>query len=277
MKTTPSLDVRAQAIAAAAAQWRDANSDVRVRARRVLADNPWPAQQVDAALDNALWDLDEPRALAIAQDMVSHSHRALVFLPGNVLGPALQSAFCAAIARTPTVLKTSSAERQLAHLVSDQLSAFEPLAGLIEARDFGGGDLAAEAEAFDAVDRIIAFGDDDTIEQIRARAGERDVIGYGASYSIAYVGESADLGHAVACIARDACLFDQRGCMSPQTVYLAGEPGRALRFTHALALAMRAEGALLPRARFEAGEQALVSDFVRRLAATAMAPNPHGL
>jgi hypothetical protein len=65
--------------------------------------------------------------------------------------------------------------------------------------------------------------------------------------------------------------------MSPQTVYLAGEPGRALRFTHALAHAMRSCTAQLPRARFESGEPALVLDFVRRLAATAMAPNPHGL
>ena len=52
-------------------------------------------------------------------------------------------------------------------------------------------------------------------------------------------------------ISRDASLFDQRGCMSPQTVYVAGKAGRALRFTQALAYSMSSLAAQLPRAPYE--------------------------
>jgi len=73
------------------------------------------------------------------------------------------------------------------------------------------------------------------------------------------------------------CLFDQRGCMSPQTIYVAGDSGKALLFTRALAEQIRAKADQLPRAAFEPDEGAQVADFVRRLGVTSIAPLPHGL
>jgi len=266
---------RAAAIARLAAQWRDRGSPVRTRARELLADSIWPGPGVEVALDNVVWDLDEARCAEMCDAAGGSPATTLVFLPGNILGPAVQSAFCAAIVGARAILKASSAERGLARAVAEQFASADDLGAPLEIRDFRGGDVGEEASALADSDAIVVFGEDETIAQIRARAGERPVTGYGESYSVAFLSDGSDIGEAADLVARDVCLFDQRGCMSPQTVYVAGDPGRALRFSHALAGAIRANE--IPRARFEAGEDALVSDFVRRLSATAMAPTPHGL
>jgi acyl-CoA reductase-like NAD-dependent aldehyde dehydrogenase len=291
------VTTRARAIARAAAQWRDASSEVRKEAKQALAGGAWPAPVVEAALDNALWDLDEARTAKLleqhytvpelklgddtrAEARVLRIFRVLVVLPGNVIGPAIQSAFCAAIAGARVTLKASSAERHLGALVAAQFEALgPPLAGCVRAEHWSGGDLEAEADALTDVDRVIAFGGDATIEQIRSRAEARcvDVVGYGESYSIGYVAPESDIASAAQRAARDVCLFDQRGCMSPQTIYVAGDRGRAVLFARALASAIETQSATLPRAAFGSGERELIADAVRRLAATALEPTPHGL
>jgi hypothetical protein len=280
MKTEIAAGVtRAQAIASAAAQWSDRASQVRARAREALAGGIWPSEVVEAALDNALWDLDEPRALALIEECSARAYaRTLVVLPGNIIGPAIQAAFCAAVADAPTILKVASAERHLAQIVSRQFDEFgAPLRGLVEARYWRGGDLDKESAALSSIDNLIVFGEDATIEQIRGRAPHAHTTGYGESYSIGYVHADADVGQAAAATAADVCLFDQRGCMSPQTIYVAGDTGKALLFTRALAGEIRAKAGQLPRAAFEPDEGAQVADFVRRLGLTAVRPLPHGL
>ena len=280
-----SVRERAGAIAVAAAQWRNLDSAPRIQARVSLAGGTWAPAVVEEALDNALWDLDEPRALELCSRAFSERAGAfekrattLVILPGNVIGPVIQTAFCTAVAGARAILKASSAERHLAEILVRQFEAAgPPLSGILEASHWRGGDIEAEAAELARVDKVIAFGEDATIAQIRARAGERDLVGYGESYSLGFVHAGADIGDAASAAAYDVCMFDQRGCMSPQTIYVAGDPGRALRFAHALRLALASLGATLPRAPFGPDEAALVSDFVRRLAATAIAPLPHGL
>jgi hypothetical protein len=286
------LAVRAHAIARAAAQWRDPASEIRERARGALAGGAWPASVVETALDNALWDLDEARASELVDQCTRASARALrdsvrpkglrvlVILPGNVIGPAIQSAFCAAVAGARATLKASSAERHLGALVAAQFEALgPPLAGCVRADHWSGGDLVSEAHALADVDHVIAFGDDATIGQIRSRTEARGVgfIGYGESYSVGYVAQESDIAQAAQLAARDICLFDQRGCMSPQTIYVAGDRGRAVLFARTLAAEIGAQSVRLPRAAFESDEPALIADALRLLAASALEPTPHGL
>ena len=285
------LAVRAHAAVRAAAQWRDPSSDIRERARRLLAGGIWPAPVVETALDNALWDVDEARVIGLLERVpelkLGNDTRAkvrilhvLVILPGNVIGPAIHSAFCAGLAGACATLKASRAERHLAGLVAAQFDAFgPPLAGCVRADYWSGSDLAAEAGALNEADRVIAFGSDATIAQIRSRSAacDVDVIGYGESYSVGYVASECDMGQAAHQAARDICLFDQRGCMSPQTIYVAGDQGRAVLFARTLAAALEAESRHLPRAALEPDEAPLVMDAVRRLAASAAEPTPHGL
>jgi len=250
------------------------------------------------ALDNVLWDLNEARvceltsridpaaALPCSPALLSAEAgttgallETLVILPGNVIGPAIQAAYCAAIAGANVTLKPARAERHLAAIVSRQFDRLGAgLIGSAKAVYWPGGETAAEASAFGRVKRVIAFGDGATIDQIRSRAPEDvEVIGYGESYSIGFVHGDADVARAAARAALDICLFDQRGCMSPQTVYVEGDPGRALLFARTLAREMQDLGATLPRAAFAPGERELVASAARRLAATALEPAPHGL
>jgi len=278
--------VRARAVGTAAAAWRDPSSEVRDKARRAFTENIWPAPVIEAALNNALWDLDEARAaklvseLAVAGRNAHEAVRVLVVLPGNIIGPAIQAAFCAAVAGAHAILKPASAERHLAGVVAQQFDAVgSPLEGCVTTEYWRGGEIESAMSALASVGRVIAFGDDATIEQIRSRASSFgvDVKGYGESYSIGYVARESDVASAAQNAATDICLFDQRGCMSPQTVYVAGDRGRAVLFARTLASAITETSTRLPRARLEPGESALVADSMRRLSASAMEPTPHGL
>ena len=288
--TTHALEAAAQRaglIARGAAQWRDPSSDVREQARDKMDGGIWPAPTVEAALDNVLWDLDRARALELVGGANSAARPqeagttcdVLVILPGNIIGPAIQAAYCAASAGASVTLKAASNERHLAEIVSRQfLKLGDPLAGAARAKYWAGGDIATEARAFAGAQRIVAFGEDATIDRIRSRAPEGvEVIGYGESYSVGFVHAGADLRQATARAAFDVCLFDQRGCMSPQTIYVQGDAGRALLFGRALARAIENLKSTLPRASFARGERELVADAVRRLATRAMEPLPHGL
>src|ERR1700680_1281620 len=161
------LDVRADAIARGAAQWRNSASAVRMQAREALANGSWPAAVVEAALDNVLWDLDEQRARELCRDVIAErAGSTLVILPAYLIGPPLQPAYSAAVAGARAVLKASSAERFLADIVCAQFDGLgPPLAGSIRARYWPGGDVEAEADTLAGADRAIVFGDDATIEQ----------------------------------------------------------------------------------------------------------------
>ena len=275
MSSTPLLDVgrnrRAEAIAVGAAQWRDPSSWVRREARERLRDGIWSASVVEAALDAALWDLDASTArryVAQGGDEVS----VLAILPGNVIGPALACAYCAACAGSHLILKAASDERHLAEIVALQFRDLgEPLSRAAEARYWRGGDPRIEADVFAAVSRIVTFGENATIEDVRRRAPAGvHVVGYGESYSIGVVGRDADVQRTARSAAIDVCMFDQRGCMSPQTVYVAGPNERAAVFAHALSRALAEVGRRLPRARLIDGESAAVANLVRRLAVSVL-------
>ena len=280
--TTRAVDLaqRASLIAGGAAQWRDPASDVRFQARETLAGGAWPEQTVEIALDNVLWDLDEARVVELARRINSTGTvDVLVILPGNVIGPAIQTAYCAAIAGARVALKAAHSEPYLAEIVSRQFHQLGgPLRGCAKAVYWPSGDTAAEARACVGIQRIIVFGEDATIGQVRSRAPVGvEVVGYGESYSVGFVHAGADLTQAAARTTLDVCLFDQRGCMSPQTIYVEGDAGRALLFARTLARELESMRSILPRAAFAPGERDLLAGAVRRFAATALEPMPHGL
>jgi len=167
---------------------------------------------------------------------------------------------------------------QLASVVVRQFDRLgPPLAGTVDARYWEGGDEAIERVVFESVRRIVAFGSDQTIDRIIERASAEKVTGYGDSFSVGFVADGADFAAWAPGAARDVCLFDQRGCLSPQTIYVEGDEGRALLFARALAQALGDVGRELPRARTEAGERAAAATWLRHLAVTAVAGRPHGL
>lgn len=88
----------------------------------------------------------------------------------------------------------------------------------VEARDWRGGDLDAEAAALAECDVAMVFGAAETIRQVRARSPV-PVLGFGPRFGVALVeGVGAD---EAAGLARDHALYDGHGCMSPAAVFSA--------------------------------------------------------
>lgn len=287
-EVSSSLTGRIAALLEGAAQWRDPSSNIRVAARAALDGGQWPPQVVEVALDNTLFDADAVLgSLAATADASTgapppspgHNRNILAILPGNVLGPTLATAYCAAAAGATLLLKSSSRELRLCELVAAQFSALSPvLAGTLTPMRWSGGDQDLEAKIFPSVHRIVAFGSDETIADIKRRAPPHvSVVGYGNAYSVGYVPLGADVAAAASAAATDVAMFDQRGCLSPQTIYVEGDAAKAILFAHALARALASLAPALPRALSGDAERAAVAEFLRRLAVRALPATTHAL
>ncbi len=270
------LSARQTTLLAGAAEWRASDSDVRRSAREVLRESEWPAQSIEAALESVLSDADEVlRAWRAAPSEMT----VLAILPGNIVGPALASAYCAAAAGARLMLKSSSRELHLADVIAAQFERLgPPVAGTLQPMRWSGGDVDTEAKIFPRAQRIVVFGDDATVEDVKRRAPERtSVIGYGSAYSVGFVPARSDLNEAAVAGASDVALFDQRGCLSPQTIYVEGDEARAILFARALDEALRETSRRLPRARASQAEQLAVAELIRRLHVRALPPVTHAL
>jgi hypothetical protein len=267
---------RQDALFKGAAQWRDPNSVVRQQAREALHDVEWPAPVVEAALQDVLRDAES--TVAGAPEPVT-SLTVLAILPGNVIGPAIATAYCAAAAGAALMLKSSSRELHLVDIVANQFKTLgSPVAGTLEPMRWSGGDVDWEAKIFPRAQRIVAFGDDETIADIRGRAPQGvDVVAYGSAYSVGFVLAASDVSAVAEAAARDVAMFDQRGCLSPQTIYVEGDDSRAILFGHALARALASVGHELPRASAGMTERAAIGEFVRRLHVRALPSSSHAL
>ncbi len=276
MPEAMTLTARQAALLRGAAQWRDADSSVRRRAREALRDGEWPPEVVEVALQSVLADAD--RALA-AWTAPASDLTVLAILPGNILGPTIATAYCAATAGANVMLKSSSRELHLAEIVAEQFDELgPPVVGTISAMRWSGGDADFETKVFPLAQRIVVFGDDQTIDDVKHRApATKQVKGYGSAYSLGFVPAGSDLAAAADAAARDVALFDQRGCLSPQTIYVEGDEPRTILFAHALSTALGSIGHILPRAKAGAAESAAVAEFIRRLYVRALPPATHAL
>jgi hypothetical protein len=108
-----------------------------------------------------------------------------------------------------------------------------------------------------AVDAIVAFGADSTMESIRATYPKVPFVGYGHRFSVAFV--AGDPEAAARSLAIDVARYDSRGCMAPTAVFTTGDPQM---LGEALALAMAECEARWPRGRID---PALGPEWRRRL------------
>ena len=270
------LTARQNALLRGAAQWRDRASAVRTRAREAFRDGEWPPEVVETALSGVLHDADEQ--LVAWQAPVS-GLTVLAILPGNIIGPTIAAAYCAAAAGAKLMLKSSSRELHLAEIVAAQFEELgQPVAGTMRPMRWSGGDADFEAKIFPLAQRIVVFGDDATIEDVNRRAPEgAGVKCYGSAFSIGFVPSGSDVAAAADNAALDVALFDQRGCLSPQTIYVEGSDAQAILFAHALSTSLAKLGRSLPRARAGEAERAAVAEFMRRLQVRALPPATHAL
>lgn len=211
----------------AVAAFLDAGSSARRRLEPVLprlcALSP---AGLAAALEAVLGGVSgEPvRRLLAAARPAADDRPVLVLLASNLPALAVQPLLPALALRRPAILKSPSSEPLFAPAFVRQLARHEPaIAQAVAALTWKGGDTALEAPLLAAAGRILAYGEQQTLDDLERRAPGR-LAAFGPKTSLAAVGPRVSAARVVAGLARDVALFDQRGCLSIQAVYAAADP-----------------------------------------------------
>ncbi len=164
----------------------------------------------------------------------------LAILAGRVPAVASGALFQGLAARHTVVLKPSSAEPAFARLLCDLVARTAPfLAPAVTLLDAPPGDPRL-VDAVAAAPAVLAYGSDATVAAVQAaRPGRLTLVG-GHRESIAILfgdalGSTASAKRLARAIARDASIYDQSGCLSPQVALVEdGAPVPARAFAHLL-------------------------------------------
>ncbi len=244
--------------------WRDRDySRRRETIGAIAAAWGWSETLLDESID-ALMAPITLSALEQLVERVPRRHNLVgLIMPGNVPGAGIHEFAIALLAGCALAVKTATAEplffsrfTQTLHEVDAEVGArVVPLNWSRERTD-----LTASLRA--NCDWITAFGSDDTIAQLdssisASSAGDQAgalAAAFGSRVSAAYVtaeAASAPISIPIAdALARDICLFEQQGCLSPHHIFVESTgPGVAPAFARELAAALErfALRALPPR------------------------------
>lgn len=196
---------------------------------------------------------------------------ALVVLASNLPGLALQCLLPALAAGRPLLLKTPSAEPGFTPWLLASLTAADSRLGeAFAAASWRGGDSAVENEVLPRFERVIAYGGDGAISDLKRRTAAPDgLVDHGHRISLGLVvpspaaprpGLAVDVEAVARGLARDIALFDQRGCLSVHSVLVVGSTsdGVAPRLAEATRDALAALATELPPGAPETGLLAAV-------------------
>ena len=201
----------------------------------------------------ALLDRFEPRAkgglsMAVGPQVLMH------VWAGNVPGLPLWSLVAGCLVKAGNVCKLPSAEPMVASLFASLLAHEAPeLADGLAVVWWPGGDTARESAVFEQADVLMAYGDNQTLQALRAQVPiTTRFLAFGHKLSFGMVGASAldaRRAHEVARLAAlDVVRFEQQGCYSPQLFFVARGGRRSpLDFAHHLQQQLRALAQQYPR------------------------------
>ena len=132
----------------------------------------------------------------------------------------------------------------------------EELRALVEVRETLPDDWIARADA------VIVYGSDETVATLRRQVPpEKVFIGHGHKLSLGVVWDDPTFA-SCAGAARDASLYDQEGCLSPQVFYVREtEPEFARAYAEKLAAAMEEFNRTHPRGSLTIEERALIANL----------------
>ncbi|MFN4361962.1 MAG: acyl-CoA reductase [Hylemonella sp.] len=161
---------------------------------------------------------------------------------GNVPGLPLWSLVCGLLVKAPALGKTASAEPLFAALFARLLAEVEPcLADALAVVWFKGGDTASERALYAEADTVLAYGGNETLAALRQQLPVTTrFLPHGHKLSVGLVSAAALDAQHLPAVARAAALdvvrYEQQGCYSPHTFYVA-RGGRVSPREFALALA----------------------------------------
>ena len=150
-------------------------------------------------------------------------------LAGNVYVSGLFGIIYGILAGIPQIIKPSSREPLFPFLFVQSIIEYSPqLANKLSVIYWHGGDKTYEDIVFQNTDKIIAYGDDESIAQISAHLPKPDtLLGFGHQFSFSVIAKESlipetidDLAHQTAI---DFSMYDQQGCMSPLLIWVQGD------------------------------------------------------
>ena len=192
---------------------------------------------------------------ALARDL--HPHRSVparlhaVVLSSNLCTASIKPIVWSLLVGAPVALKLAASDDGLTELFALALTlADEELGQCVMPTRFSRADEPLTKSLFAAADAISIYGGDHTVHTLSEwvpAGAER--IAHGHGLGAAFVArEDADLEAFATGLALDVAAYDQRGCLSPQVVFVEGSD-RGRSFASLLADALSPLATSLPRAQ----------------------------
>ncbi len=155
-----------------------------------------------------------------------------VVLAGNVFTAAVRAAFVPLLFGVPVLVKPSSSEPLFPLLMRDALRETNARLGAsFDLAAFEGGDREAEAAFVESATTVSVYGSDATVAAMTARLPDVRIVAHGHGVSVACCGAASLRDDAVDVtverLALDVCAYDQRGCLSPQVIFVAQTDARS--------------------------------------------------
>ena len=211
-------------------------------ARRALSDaTGLSIPMVEWGTETTLSTVREDAMLALVARAQEENGRALrpismlsIVLAGNVFTAPVRGILAPLLFGVPVLVKAASSEALFPAMLREALrSADSELGAAMDVVAFPGGDLECEAALVELADKVSVYGSDDTVAVMAARLGANRVIAHGHGVSVAYCGagalDDARINDTIARLSLDICAYDQRGCLSPQVVYVEETPHLSAR------------------------------------------------
>ncbi|MBI5394635.1 MAG: hypothetical protein HZA91_04985 [Verrucomicrobia bacterium] len=236
-----------QIIAATARLWLTPRSPWMTRAKRELT--AFSPQMVELGLRELFAEIAanvEELERREAPSFTFHVSRFALchILSGNLPNPGIVSIVIGLLSGARNLVKPAAGDPMPALFVESLAVADTKLARRVK--------LTSDREAYRRADIVVAYGDDETIASLqkhRRQDAGATFFGFGHRVSIGVLDfrQSAiriPQSSIIAAAARDASLWDQQGCMSPQCFYVRGD---AAAFAAALAREMEVFDRRWPR------------------------------
>ncbi|MCX6910200.1 MAG: hypothetical protein NTY01_19445 [Verrucomicrobia bacterium] len=233
-----------QTIAATARLWLKRGSPWMARAKRELA--AFSPQMVELGLRELFADIAANVEQLERREVPRFTFHALRFtlchiLSGNLPNAGIVSIIVGLLSGARNVVKPAAGDPMPALFIQSLATVNPKLAKCVV--------LTSNREAYRKAQAVVAYGDDETIATLQAKT-KAAFFDFGHRISIGVVNlchSAFRIPHSAitAAAARDASMWDQQGCMSPQCFYVNGD---AAAFAEALAREMERFDRRWPRA-----------------------------
>jgi hypothetical protein len=166
--------------------------------------------------------------------LMARPRRCNVILAGNIFSACLQPFAFALALGIPVLCKAASDQATFPSLFATALAQADPAVGAaLGVTTFPSASSDHLSALLEGADLVICYGGDDTILALRRQLGATTrLIEHGHGVSVAYLGRDALTDpQIIARLAIDVAAYDQRGCLSPQLVWINDDNDQAARQT----------------------------------------------